>query len=93
MIGKVLLEVNEEVNSDSPQFTDPEYRKRRDYIGEQAYSNLFGNFLSNCEKEMFKHSIPTRTVSLWSKIALNTDIYLNPFYMPLEKTLLGFDPN
>lgn len=62
-------------------------------IGEQAYSNLFGNFLSNCEKEMFKHSIPTRTVSLWSKIALNTDIYLNPFYMPLEKTLLGFDPN
>ena len=42
LIGKVLLDVKDEVNKDHPQFADPEYRKRRDLIAEIAQNYRFG---------------------------------------------------
>jgi len=42
LIGKVLLAVNETEGSDSMQFKDPEYRKRRDEIARLSYLHLFG---------------------------------------------------
>lgn len=42
---------------------------------------------------MVKHRVKESTVSLWSKMKKHKDIYLNPFYVPTEKTLLSLDPN
>lgn len=41
-IGKVLLDVKDEVNKDHPQFSDKEYRKRRDYIANVALQYKMG---------------------------------------------------
>ena len=41
-VGK-LMEVNEDVNNDHPQFIDEEYRKRRDEIAEISQSHIIGN--------------------------------------------------
>lgn len=42
LIGKTLLDVKDEVNKDHPQFTDLEYRKRRDYIAQIAIQYTLG---------------------------------------------------
>lgn len=42
---------------------------------------------------MVKHEIREKTVSLWSKTKKYKDIYVNPFYVPAEKTLLNLDAN
>lgn len=42
LIGKVLLNVKDEVNKDHPQFKDKEYRKRRDFIADVAASYKLG---------------------------------------------------
>lgn len=42
---------------------------------------------------MSKNNIFNKTVSLWSKLNLDRDTYLNPFYNPTQKTLLNFDAN
>jgi len=34
--------VNDEINKDHPQFTDMEYRKRRDYIAAVSKSHILG---------------------------------------------------
>lgn len=42
---------------------------------------------------MVHYQLTTKTTSLWSKTQQNIENYVNPFYMPLEKTLLNLDPN
>ena len=42
-IGKVLLDVKDEVNADSKQFTDPVYRERRDFIAKIAKDFKMGD--------------------------------------------------
>lgn len=41
---------------------------------------------------MARYSIFSRTVSLWSKISRNEEMYLNPFYSPSKDDLLAFEP-
>ena len=36
LIGQVLLDVKDEVNNDHLQFSDPEYRERRNFIANVA---------------------------------------------------------
>ena len=42
-IGKVLLDVKDEANKDHLQFSDPEYRQRRDFIAEIAKNYTLGD--------------------------------------------------
>lgn len=42
---------------------------------------------------MVNWGIKQNTISLWSKIRKDKDIYINPFYIPAQKTLLTLDAN
>lgn len=42
LIGQVLLDVKDDVNNDHLQFSDPEYRERRDFISNVAKEYKMG---------------------------------------------------
>ena len=50
------------------------------FLSEEIYSNRFGTFLFNCEKELNEHDAKITTVSIWSEILLYKEKYMNPFY-------------
>jgi len=47
---------------------------------DHLYSCLFGTFLYNTERERVTNDLKKRTVSLWSMINSDPDVYMNPFY-------------
>lgn len=49
-------------------------------IVDHLYSCRFGTFLFNSEKEREDHHLKNRTVSLWSCLNSNMQLYINPFY-------------
>ena len=57
------------------------------YLSEEIYSNKFGTFLFNCEKELEEHNAKEITLSIWSDIFLNKKKYLNPYYELIEEPL------
>ena len=46
----------------------------------QAYSHIYGTFLSDNQLQQVRTGITRKTVSLWSYIAQHKDKYLNPYY-------------
>ncbi|KAH3761831.1 Myotubularin 1 [Pelomyxa schiedti] len=61
-------------------------------IMEHLYSCRFGTFLFNCVKEREDASIMTNTVSLWTWVNSQQELFLNPFYAPGD-TVLYPDPS
>ena len=57
------------------------------YLSEEIYSNKFGTFLFNCEKELEEHNAKEITMSIWSDIFLNKKKYLNPYYKEIKEPL------
>ncbi|XP_037009290.1 myotubularin-related protein 1 isoform X6 [Artibeus jamaicensis] len=57
-------------------------------ILDHLYSCLFGTFLSNCEQQLFKEDVPTKTISLWSYINSQLDEFSNPFFVNYENHVL-----
>ena len=57
------------------------------YLSEEIYSNKFGTFLFNCEKELEEHNARETTVSIWSDIFLNKKKYMNPYYKEIKESL------
>lgn len=51
-------------------------------ILEHVYSCRFGNFLYNDMKTRIEREVKTRTVSLWTLINTNLNMYKNKFYKP-----------
>jgi len=51
-------------------------------IMKHLYSNLFGTYLCNSERERVREDLKRTTVSLWSFINSNMDDYVNPLYAP-----------
>ncbi|GBP77936.1 Myotubularin-related protein 2 [Eumeta japonica] len=49
-------------------------------IIDHLYSCRFGTFLFNTERERVKEEVKTKTMSLWSYINTNQELYLNPLY-------------
>ncbi|KAL5488677.1 hypothetical protein EMCRGX_G017654 [Ephydatia muelleri] len=49
-------------------------------ILDHLYSCLFGTFLSNCEKSRSETNLREKTVSLWSFMNSQIDVYKNPLY-------------
>ena len=57
------------------------------FLSDEIYSNKFGTFLFNCEKELEEHNARDITISIWSEIFLNKKKYLNPFYKEIKEPL------
>ncbi|XP_037089137.1 myotubularin-related protein 2-like [Pollicipes pollicipes] len=51
-------------------------------VMKHLYSNLFGTFLCNSERERVKEDLKRNAVSLWSFINSNMEEYVNPLYAP-----------
>lgn len=49
-------------------------------ILDHLYSCLFGTFLGNCEKQREKMKVREKTISLWSFINSQLEVYKNPLY-------------
>jgi len=59
------------------------------FLIDGLYSNLFGNFLFNSNKEREQHQVTARTSSIWSYVNSPTTRpkFVNPFYSPQETVL------
>lgn len=57
------------------------------FLSEEIYSNKFGTFLFNCEKEINENNGKEVTLSIWSEIFLNKRKYINPFYECIKDPL------
>ena len=58
------------------------------YLSDEIYSNKFGTFLFNSEKELNDNLAKDITVSIWSEIILNKKKYINPFYKYIKEPLI-----
>lgn len=50
------------------------------FIASQCNSNLYGTFLYNCQQERVEKESKNKTVSIWTDVYLNLQLYKNPFY-------------
>ena len=58
------------------------------FLCDEIYSNKFGTFLFNNEREIKNFNGKETTVSIWSEIFLNKQMYINPFYQYLKEPLI-----
>ena len=58
------------------------------YLSDEIYSNKFGTFLFNCEKELNEQAGKELTLSIWSEIMLNKIKYINPYYKCIKEPLI-----
>ena len=57
------------------------------FLSEEIYSNKYGTFLFNSEKELEENEARQITVSIWSEIFLNKKKYINPHYRYIKEPL------
>ena len=57
------------------------------FLSEQIYSNKYGTFLFNSEKEKFNNNAETCMVSIWSDIFYEKYKYINDLFKPYNGTL------
>ena len=57
------------------------------FLSEEIYSNKYGTFLFNCEKEKVMNKADTNTISIWSDIFYEKNKYLNDLYKPINGTI------
>ena len=57
------------------------------FLSEEIYSNKYGTFLFNCEKEKIMNKAETSMVSIWSDIFYEKNKYLNDLYKPINGIL------
>ena len=57
------------------------------FLSDEIYSNKYGTFLYNCEKELNENNAKTITISIWTDIFLNKQKFMNPFYKYIKQPL------
>ena len=57
------------------------------FLCEEIYSNKYGTFLFNCEKDKFNNNIYTSMISIWSDVFLHKNKYINDLYKQINGTL------
>ena len=57
------------------------------FLSEEIYSNKYGTFLFNCEREKVMNKADTNTISIWSDIFYEKNKYLNDLYKPINGTI------
>ena len=63
------------------------------FIANNINSGLYGTFLYDCEKDREKNNAKTKTMSCWTEILNNINIYKNKFYEENSKKIYFFTPN
>lgn len=58
------------------------------FLCDEMYSNKYGTFLFNCEKELKENEAKLITVSIWSEIISNKKKFLNPYYKYIKEPLI-----
>ena len=58
------------------------------FLSDEIYSNKYGTFLFNCEKELNHNKAKIDTISIWSDILLNKLKFLNPYYEEIKEPLI-----
>ena len=57
------------------------------FLCKEIYSNKYGNFLFNCEKEKVMHKATETMISIWSDVFHNKNKYINDLYIPIYGNL------
>ena len=57
------------------------------FLCREIYSNKYGNFLFNCEKDLIFYEAKKLTVSIWSDVFLEKNKYLNDLYKKLDEPI------
>lgn len=50
------------------------------FLAQEIYNGKYGTFLFNCEKEKCDNDAKNKTVSIWTYVYDNLDMFLNPLY-------------
>ena len=57
------------------------------FLCEEIYSNKYGTFLFNNEKEKFKYNAISTMISIWSDVFYNKNKYTNYLYRPMNSSI------
>ena len=57
------------------------------FLCEEIYSNKYGTFLFNCEKEKVNNNIYTSTISIWSDVFYEKNKYINDLYKKINSAI------
>jgi hypothetical protein len=57
------------------------------FLCDEIYSNKYGTFLFNCEKDKFNNNQEKKTISIWSDIFYEKNKYINDIYKPINGTI------
>ena len=57
------------------------------FLCREIYSNKYGTFLFNCEKDLNLHKAKETTVSIWSDVILEKNKYINYIYKELKEPI------
>ena len=52
------------------------------YLAKECFTGKFGTFLFNNEKERENNNAKTNTISIWSFVMKQKNLYINPIYDP-----------
>ena len=58
------------------------------FLSDEIYSNKYGTFLFNCEKELNHNKAKAETISIWSDILYNKLKFINPYYEEVKEPLI-----
>ena len=57
------------------------------FLCDEIYSNKYGTFLFNNEKDKFNYNAPNSMISIWSDVFYNKKKYINYLYRPMTGTI------
>jgi len=63
------------------------------FIANSINTGLYGTFLYDCEKDREKNNAKAKTMSCWTEVLNNINIYKNPFYEEKSRKIYFFTPN
>ena len=57
------------------------------FLCREVYSNKYGTFLFNSEKDLFHYKAQEKTISIWSDVLLEKNKYINDIYKKLDEPI------
>ena len=57
------------------------------FLSREVYSNKYGNFLFNSEKDLLHYKAQEKTISIWSDVLLEKNKYINDIYKKLDEPI------
>ena len=58
------------------------------FLCKEIFSNKYGTFLNNCQKDIMIYKIKENTISIWSDVILEKNKYINDNYKELNEAIL-----